>query len=176
MKRLIPLLLAFLLLTGCAFSGNKLKDPVTFYYLRNATDSTAYDDFFAKGVISSEEREASGHGDDLEYLLTVYFRGPLDQGLISPFPLGCRILEMQKAENELTLLLNPILSEKSDLDVTLACACLAKTCLDLADVDTVRIEARNLEDKLLFTRTFTRDNMLLQDDYNQPVNNTENTQ
>ena len=176
MKRLIALMLVILLLTGCAFSGNKMKDPVTYYYLRSTIDSNDYDDFYAEGIINSEKREASGRSNDLEHMLTVYFRGPLDQQLVSPFPPGSRIWEMQQNEDELTLLLNTMLAEKSDLQITIACACLAKTCLDLTDVNSVRIEARNLEDKLLFTRTFTRDNLFLYDDYNQSATDAENTQ
>ena len=176
MKRLISLLLMVLLLTGCAFSGNQMKDPVTFYYPRSTTDSNVYDDFFAEGVIGSEIREASGYSDNLAQMLTVYFKGPLDQSLRSPYPFGCGILKMQQTDAELTLMLNPFLAEKSDLEITLACACLAKTCFELTDVDTIRIESRNLEDKLLFSRTFTGENLFLYDDYNQPVNNAENTQ
>ena len=174
MKRLIALLLAVFLLSGCALSGNRMNDPVTFYYLRESSNDGNHDAFFFEGVIGSEIREASGKGNNLEYLLTLYFRGPLDPELVSPFPLGCRVVEINLDNNELTLLLNPILGEKSDLDITLACACLARTCLDLTDADTVRIESKNLEDKVLFSRVFTEDSFFLSDDYIQPVESTEN--
>ena len=111
MKRLISLLLMVLLLTGCAFSGNQMKDPVTFYYPRSTTDSNVYDDFFAEGVIGSEIREASGYSDNLAQMLTVYFKGPLDQSLRSPYPFGCGILKMQQTDAELTLMLYPFLAE-----------------------------------------------------------------
>lgn len=175
MKRIIALLLMALILTGCAFSGTKMKEPVSFYYLRSHSNDNSYDAFFSEGIIGSEEREASGHLDNLNYLLTIYFRGPLDPELTSPFPLGCRVLETQQENGCLTLLLNPILAENSDLDITIACACLAKTCMDLTDADTVQIESRDLENKLLFSRTFTSDNWFLCDDNTTPVENTETT-
>ena len=175
MKRITILLLAALILTGCAFSGNKAKEPAAFYYLRTHSDNSVYDDFYAKGIISSEEREASGHRENLPYLLTIYLRGPLDPELVSPFPMGCRVLNVQQENGCLTLLLNPILAEKTDIEITVACACLAKTCMELTGVDTVQIESRNLEEKLLFSRTFTEDNLFLSDDYSLPVENTEIT-
>ncbi len=176
MKRLIALLLTALIFTGCAFIGSKTKESVVFYYLRTHSDNNTYDDFFSEGIIGSEEREASGHRDNLSYLLTVYFRGPLNPELTSPFPMGCRILEIQQENGLLSILLNPILAEKSDLEITIACACLAQTCMDLTEAETVQIESRNLENKLLFSRTFTRNNLFLRDDYTPPAKNTENTQ
>ena len=176
MKRVIALLLVVMLLAGCSGPGTRMKEPVTFYYLRTHADSNVYDDFFSEGIIGSEIREASDHRENLRYLLTVYFRGPLAPELTSPFPMGCRILEIQQEDGKLTILLNPILAENSELDITIACACLAKTCMELTDVDTVQIESRNLEDKLLFSRTFTQDNLFLNDDYHQNTENTDKIQ
>ena len=125
MKRLTALLLAAILLTGCSFSGTRMKEPVTFYYLHAQTDSNTYDDFFSKGIIGSETREASGHRENLKYLLAVYMKGPLAPELASPFPAGCTILEIHQENGQLSILLNPILAETRDLDITIACACLA---------------------------------------------------
>ena len=173
MKRLIALLLAAFILTGCAFSGNRMTEPVTFYYLRNHSDGTAYDDYFAEGIIGSESREAAGYRENLRDLLMFYFRGPLDLDLTSPFPMGCTILEVSQDDNRLTILLNPILAEQSELDITVSCACLAMTCLELTDADTVQIEARNLEEKVLFSRTFTEENLFLNDHDPQSTENTQ---
>ena len=176
MKRAIALLLLMLMLSGCAISGSKIKDPVTFHYLHAQSDDQSYNAYFAEGIMGTETRDAAGRQDDLNYLLTVYFRGPLDPELVSPFPMGSRILDIQQQDGQLTLQVNPILAEMSDMEITVACACLAKTCLDLTDADTVQIESRNLEGKLLFTRTFTQDNLLLNDNYTPPVETTETTQ
>ena len=176
MKRTIALILIILLFTGCTFTRTGMNEPVTFYYQRIHSDSDSYDDFFSDGIIGHEIREASGHRENLNYLLTVYLRGPLDSELSSPFPAGTRILTTHQEDNLMMLQLNPVLAEKSDLHVTIACACLAKTCMELADVDTVQIESRNLDDKLLFSRTFTKENLFLKDDYAQSVTNADNTQ
>ena len=57
MRRILSLilLLAFLL-TGCSAYGERLKEPVTFYYLRSELQY-----FVDDGVIASEERESAGH-------------------------------------------------------------------------------------------------------------------
>jgi len=89
--------------------------------------------------------------------------------------MGCRIVEIHHQDTALTVRLNPILAEKSDLEITIACACLAKTCMELTDVDTVQIEARNLDGKILFSRILTRDNLFLRDDYTLPTEGTEIT-
>ena len=61
MKRFFCLLLCLcLFLPGC--SGELMKNPVTFYYPRREYQYGAED-----GVISSEQREASGHADDLHH-------------------------------------------------------------------------------------------------------------
>ena len=75
MKRFFYLFLCLcLFLPGC--SGELMKNPVTFYYPRREYQYGAED-----GVISSEQREASGHADDLHYLLSLYLIGPSRAGL-----------------------------------------------------------------------------------------------
>ena len=173
MKRFLILVLVALMLTGCAFSGNRMNDPVTFYYLRIASDDATYDAYYADGIIGSEEREASGYRGNLRNLLTFYFRGPLDPNLTSPFPTGCRILDVSQKSSRLIIQLNPILAEKTEVEITAACACLAMTCMELTDVDTVQIEAKNAEDKVLFSRTITGENLFLNDEYTQITETTQ---
>ncbi len=60
-----------------------MKNPVTFYYPRREYQYGAED-----GVISSEQREASGHADDLHYLLSLYLIGPSSDELVSPPAMG----------------------------------------------------------------------------------------
>ena len=74
----------------------------------------------------------------------------------------------------MTLLVNPLLSGCTDLEITVACACLAKTCMALTGVETVRIESRNTEDKILFYRTFNGDNLFLNDQDIPPVETAGN--
>lgn len=154
MKRWIPLVLTVaLLLSGCGFFSERVMEPVNFYYLENQ---------FRYGkdasVIISEAREASGHRQDLRYLLALYLMGPVEEGHRSPLPPGTRIQKAEQTGNRVTMeLVNPAYLF-SDVELTQACACLTLTCLDLTDAQEVSITY------LERTVTMTRENLTLFDD------------
>lgn len=174
MKRPVCLILVFLLLLpGCAIGQERHKEPVTFYYLRSHEDADDYQSFFSDGAIGSETREASGHRQDLNYLLAMYLQGPLREDLQSPFPTGCRTVEIGQDGTALTIRLNAVMAQLGEMELTVASACLAKTCFALADVNTVHVEARSAGDDILFTRSFTTDNLLLEDSWTQPPEATD---
>ena len=54
-------------------------------------------------MISSEQREASGHADDLHYLLSLYLIGPSSDELVSPLPWGTRLLGVSRENGTVTL-------------------------------------------------------------------------
>ncbi len=171
MKRLtLSILILSLLISGCAFGGDGLKEPVTFYYLRDHSTPEGYDAFFTEGAIGSENREAAGHRQDLTYLLKLYLQGPLDSDLKSPFPVASKITDIQQKDRTLTVTMNAVPSRYNDMDLTISCACLARTCMGLVDVDTVTIQAFTTDGKTLFTRSFTHDDLIAEDLYSQ---NTE---
>ena len=174
MKRLIVLLLAVLmLLCGCSFSREQMKAPVTFYYLRNYGVSENKDPYFFEGAIGSEIREAAGHQEDLPYLLALYLQGPNDSQLKRPFPLGSRILSITQEDEELLIVMNSVSSRFREMDVTISCACIAKTCLGLVDVNSVTVESHGPDGRILFSRTFTDENLILEDNQELPVETSE---
>ena len=60
MKRILCLILiTLILLSGCSFGREQLKEPVTFYYLRQYDTQESYDSFFSEGAIGEA-------GDDTE--------------------------------------------------------------------------------------------------------------
>ncbi len=135
MKRLFVLILIVcFLLSGCSFFGERLKEPVTFYYL-----NAEYQFFSEEGVIVPELREAYGHRDNLSYLMALYLVGPSQDELISPLPRGTRIYFAEQTEENITLKLSDTANTMSDIDFSLACACLSLTCFDLAEVDSVTV-------------------------------------
>lgn len=133
MKRfcLIATLLC-LLLSGC---GQYINEPVTFYYIR----SEYHEDM--NGILASEKREASGHRDDLAYLLALYMMGPADDELISPIPRGISIYNLESDENSVEIILSESGRVMSDSQYTLACACLSMTCMELTGAKTVTISS-----------------------------------
>ncbi len=160
MKKQIASLLVLTMvagLFGCSFRS-AVREPVEFYYLRDSFLYGASD-----GVITSEARERSGHGDDLAYLLSLYLRGPLDEELKSPFPADCRLVDLRLDNKTLRLTLDASFIQLEGIDLTLACACLSKTCFGLTDVQTVKVEAAVPDENSAFNITFTRDSLLLED-------------
>ena len=161
MKRIICLMLvlAFLLLSGCHYSDSgDILEPVTFYYPR-ATDHFVYG--AEDGVLAGEVREGSGHVGDLNYLITMYLRGPQDTTLRSPFPAGCKLEEVRSGGNTLCIVLGSEFTALENTELTLACAALAKTCLALSHTQRVRIDSSS--DEKTFTVTLTEDSLLLAD-------------
>mgnify|MGYP002569890869 FL=1 len=130
-----------------------MKNPVTFYYPRREYQYGAED-----GVISSEQREASGHADDLHYLLSLYLIGPSSDELVSPLPWGTRLLGVNRQDGTITLELTDTSFTMTDTEFTLACACLTMTTLSITGGDEVTITSgsRNV--------TMSRDSLTLIDD------------
>lgn len=134
MRRFICILLLFsFLLCGCSYFGERIKEPVTFYYVRkDYTEDMG-------PVISSEMREASGHRYDLPYLLALYSMGPASKDLISLFPGNVTILPVEHSEDGLVLSLLNEIQLMTDAEYTLASACLAMTCMELIDTEQVTV-------------------------------------
>jgi len=79
------------LFSGCQLVGERIKEPVTFYYIQGDYQDALSD------AIASEIREASGHLDDLSYLMALYLMGPTEENHISPLPRGTRIYVVQNS-------------------------------------------------------------------------------
>ena len=163
MKKLfIPVLCAALVfsLAGCV----QTPEDGMFYYTR-------YDDAYQYGqenaVIAGEYREITSHNQDLTYLLTLYFHGPTQENLCSPFPSGITLRSVERTRDTLMVELSASLTMLSGTDLTLACACLAKTCFSLTDAQAVTISSDGLG---FVSITLTRDSLVLFDDTPIPTN------
>ena len=177
MKRTLCFLLALiLLLSGCSLSNGNVKDPVEFYYLRTCGRPEENKVYFSEGPIASEIREASGRRDDLYYLLSMYMRGPLDPDLQSPFPAGSTVVKIWQEDQALHVVLNAIAANLEDLDLSLAVACLAQTCIALTDIEIVHIECRGIDNIVLFSTMVTDSSFLLEDTVSAFTTPAETTQ
>ena len=138
-KRIFCLILtASLFLSGCGFFGERIKHPVIFYYLCGSYQ----EDLCC--VVVSEEREASGHMGDLPYLLALYLMGPTNDEYTMPLPPGTRII-VQNKDGHILLELSALPDTFSDVDFSLACACLTLTCLEISDAEDVTIRSGDRE-------------------------------
>lgn len=133
MKRVISLLLLFsLLLAGCSM-GERIKEPVTFYYVRQNYQTEM------GNVVDEEVREAAGHRYDLPYLLALYSMGPSSNGLVSPFPRNTMILPVEHSDDGLVLSILDEIPDMTEAEYTLASACLAKTFMGIIDVEQITV-------------------------------------
>ena len=134
MKRfMIVLLTVCLILSGCSFGGEWIKEPVTFYYVRENYQKDM------EQVLSSEVREAAGHRDDLSYLLALYSMGPSNDGLLSLLPKNTSIIPTERTNYSIALTLSENTQSMTDADFTLASACIAMTCMDLMEIQQVTV-------------------------------------
>lgn len=144
MKRFICLtMLLFLFLCGCADN-----DRVIFYYcpvdyLASRTGS----------AIAAESRNATGYTENPQFLISLYLTGPLDQELTSAFPAGTKLQSLIINDRQLTVQLHDLPQTISDVEFSLACACMTMTCMGFSDVDSVTI--------LCVNRSVTMDQSIL---------------
>lgn len=150
MKRLYALAAALLLLFSLTSCG--IHDYADFYYCRK---DYIYES--QQSVIEAESREVTGHAQDLSYLLALYLIGPLEENLQSPFPAGTRLVSIAQEGTSLTLQLSRQAGTLSDSEFSLACACMAMTCLEMDSLTDITITS---EEKSL---TINRDLLMLSD-------------
>lgn len=163
MKRLLCLTLAFLMLIwlpACVSSGDT---PVSFCYLRGDFTLGEID-----SVLAYEQRDTAGRQDALDYLLGIYLNGPLDDKLVSPFPAGTHLVDYQMQGQTLVLEISREFFSLEGIRLTLEASCLAFTCFQLTDAETVQITCRNEIPIVL-----SRESMTLVDDSMSPDALTE---
>lgn len=146
------------LLLGCSSFGTGIKEPVTFYYPRSLA-TYGHED----SIIASELRESSGHTNDPDYLISLYLHGPMDDNLVSPFPQGTSLISLQQEDHILYLTLSDSFANQSSLDISIACACLSKTCFELCNVEQVEIRTASIPLGQTQTVVITKDNIQLHD-------------
>ena len=139
--RLIVLLLLLSGLSACHYSdGGEILEPVEFFYPRKSAN---YVYGSSNGVITSESREASGHVNDLDYLLAMYLRGPQDSNLRNPFPAECKVKDVYAEGSTLYVRFSKEFAELENTELTLACASLAKTCFSIIGYESICIDSES---------------------------------
>ncbi len=134
MKRLLILLCA-LLLAGCTQKEPPIQSPVTFYYLQ--TEITYGSE---ASILGQEIFEGAGHEQDIRYLLNVYLLGPTSPALSFPIPQGTVLVDFSVHERHGLVILSNQFAKLTGIDLTATCACITKTLLQLADIDSVEIQ------------------------------------
>ena len=137
MKKLTCFLLALFMAMSIAGCVKSLADSeVPFYYRRAEFDYGTPD-----GIMAMELHDATGHTNDLKYLLALYLQGPSDQDLVPPFPEGTILVDLSQENQTVTVTLSSIATRLDDMDLTIACVCLAETCFAITDAQQVHIQS-----------------------------------
>ncbi len=165
MRRFVCLLLALLLipaLWGCDSRPEEPVEPVNFYYLR-IQDPNGLVHGTADSVVLGEVREALGLRSDLTALLDLYLLGPETPAVRSPFPEGTGLVGWELDQGVLQISLTSEFTALKDLDLTLACACLTRTCLELVQADSVQILSQDPDSGASVSVTLSPDDLIFTD-------------
>lgn len=156
MKKIFCVLLIFALLLPLAACGrDELREPGNFYYRRT---ETAFGE--ADPVIAPEQKELSAWSREPQSLLALYFAGPTTEALVAPYPRDTRVVRWDITDSTLTLTMNDAFAAMTGVELTLACACITKTFLELLPVEQVRFQAESAlldgDKSLLFSHDLIR--------------------
>lgn len=159
-KITVMLLVSLILLSvaGC-YNRDASESSAAFYYTR-----AEFDHGSADSMITSEIRDINGRHDDLVYVLNLYLRGPSDDALKSPFPSDTRLISMVLNERSLDITLSNNILSLSSADLAVACTCMAKTCIELAQAESVTICTEVPIEQNGIRITMTADDWVLVDD------------
>ncbi len=135
MKRLLVILLLAVFLFGC--NANNAKKPAVFYYPPND-----YIHMQDGSILDSEIREIVQEPNTAS-VLDLYMQGPQNVHFLNPFPSGCVVISLHHYDQTLELVISDELAQLTGIDLPLACACLAKTSMDLTSAQVIRIRTEN---------------------------------
>jgi hypothetical protein len=155
MKRVLTVLLAVLLLSGC--SDQEHPPQITFYYPRGTFGQYSED-----SVIASEIRENAGAFATLD-ILNLYLEGPMDPLLINPFPEDIRVLTVRVMEDTVYVVVTDELSQLSGVALVLACTALGKTASAMAQTGNAEIRCESAKLNGLDSFIITGENILFRD-------------
>lgn len=139
MKKILYILLILILVlsqTACGKNDKQIDVPVNFYFpLANTAYGTQ------SGVIGAEIHDAEGHETDFYHLLRNYFEGPVSEEFVTFLPKGTELISFYDFDGRVQIILSPQISQLSEAELTVACACITRTVIELTDAASVQISA-----------------------------------
>ena len=118
--------------TGCDYTSAEPTNGSTLYYIRSS-----YQYHSGENVIVGEDRVLGPEVSGTEQLVGFYLNGPVTEGLVSPFPAGTQLINVQDHSGLLEVTLSDANQTLSDARFSLACVCLGKTLL--MDTDIIQV-------------------------------------
>lgn len=134
MKRLWVWILV-LTLIGC--SASPVEKPAAFYYPPEDYIHTQ------DGSILDFEIRETVSAPNMASVLDLYMEGPQSTRFLNPFPEGCRVISFRDYGSSVDLVISNELAQLTGISLPLACASLAKTCMELTGAEKVSIRAES---------------------------------
>ena len=106
----------------------------------------------------------------MQYLLSLYLMGPLNQDLVPAFSENTRLLSHSSNGTRIYIELSDTSEDLTDADFSLACACLALTCIKASGTEEITIISGSR------TLTIREDMLLLYEEPFPTAAETEETQ
>lgn len=166
MKRFLSLLLAtVILLSGCSKPnlGETVEQnsELLFYYTVKELSQPG-----VELAVQAESRDAQVY--TLDEMLSLYFRGPESDTLISPFPAGTKVLDITEADGELILVMSGEYFTLSGVELSLAACCLVNTVCQYANADRITV----IDEMERVRLSLESDNYLLTDELKEETDTT----
>ena len=165
MKRLTAILLLVIIvlnLSACKAEHEPIC-PVSYHYLRAPLSDGEILHGSADSVIAPEIREGDGYQNDVSHLIEIYLLGPLDRNYRSPFPVGTALKSITVDGAHASVVLSRHFANHNGIDLSLACACLTITVMELTGVESVTISVDGFQLDGKTSITMDRSNMILTD-------------
>ena len=161
MKRAIAwILAAALLLCGCQAETEAdpedYAQPVAFYYCTPLGEISG-------AAIAAEIRDLGERELTLREILKLYLRGPVSDGLRSPFPEGMALEALSLEDGILYLTFNEDYAALSGVSLTRANACLVHTLSQFPAVEGVRLQTTGSMLTEQLTQVLTAADYVLED-------------
>ncbi len=139
MKRILSVLICtalLLCLLGCQADKPDYEQPVQLYY-RTAPAENGISD----SVIGAVTAEGAPYAGDPTAMLNEYLKGTGEAGFLTTFPASTKLLSLEIKDGAVHLLLNASIARLTGADLTVACACIAKTTMELTNTTAIHIRA-----------------------------------
>lgn len=142
MKKSVCLFLILaLLLTGCAWAAGK-NSEVTFYY--RVSDESEDALFSPDGIMAPDKRHLHREQLSLSDLMELYFKGPVGDDLISPFPDDLHLIKAETTLSSVLLTVSDCFADLSSIELRIAAGCIARTLWEYNNAySTVSIRAQS---------------------------------
>lgn len=135
------------ILCSCSVRKEEFENPVNFYYCRREISYNS-----PQAVLEPEVREGKSYHGNLFAYLHSYLYGPVSQELETLIPSGVYLVSCSVDDGVADIMFSSQFSKLSGIELTTACSGVLLSLHEFADVNAVRITAKDaqLDDKDIF--------------------------